>query len=331
MLRYLARRWFLLLIMLGLYLAVKYPQASDRCLSLVQTRHIAAAVLLLMSLGLPTERLWSAVRRPWPALVALAVSYGVGPVVAWLAGTLLLPLDYRAGLIVAGSVPCTLASATIWTRLAGGNEAIALFVTMLSNTLVFIFTASWLALLTGQQVSFDVGDMVLGLLLYVVAPIAIGQVMHNIGPIGKLAERGKRVISVLCRILILLIIVKSAVLARTGLTANTTSWSVENLCRVAVVCIGVHLLLLGLGYALSLRLFARSDAIAVAFACSQKTLPVGAYLIADYYGAFPLAIVPLLFFHVGQLLVDTYIAEHLFYRTPEAERPPGDFDDAMTG
>jgi len=58
--------------------------------------------------------------------------------------------------------------------------------------------------------------------------------------------------------------------------------------------------------------FDPSEQIAVAFACSQKTLPVSLYLFMTYFkDAYPLAILPLVFYHVGQLIVDTFIAEGL--------------------
>jgi sodium/bile acid cotransporter 7 len=54
----------------------------------------------------------------------------------------------------------------------------------------------------------------------------------------------------------------------------------------------------------------RAEQIAVAFAGSQKTLPVGLFLFEAYYRAdYPLAVVPLLFYHAGQLLADTVIAD----------------------
>ena len=41
-----------------------------------------------------------------------------------------LAADVRIGLILVASVPCTLSTAVLWTRLAGGNEATALLTAM---------------------------------------------------------------------------------------------------------------------------------------------------------------------------------------------------------
>jgi sodium/bile acid cotransporter 7 len=77
-----------------------------------------------------------------------------------------------------------------------------------------------------------------------------------------------------------------------------------------LVCVGTHLTALAVGLWSSKGLgFDRPNQIAVAFACSQKTLPVAIYLFDAHYQSTPLAVVPLVLYHVGQLTVDTFIAE----------------------
>ena len=69
----------------------------------------------------------------------------------------------------------------------------------------------------------------------------------------------------------------------------------------------MHLTALWLGLKLSAAFgIAWPDTIAVAFAGSQKTLMVGAY-IALAVG--PLAILPMVAYHAVQLFVDTLIAD----------------------
>ena len=60
----------------------------------------------------------------------------------------------------------------------------------------------------------------------------------------------------------------------------------------------------------------RGRQIAIAISCSQKTLPISLALFDRYFARaeptpFPLAVVPLLFYHAGQLLLDTLIAQRL--------------------
>mgnify|MGYP002132971371 CR=1 FL=1 len=79
------------------------------------------------------------------------------------------------------------------------------------------------------------------------------------------------------------------------------SWRREHQLLAAGLCVGTHVtaLLGGLWSSRALR-FDRPNQIAVAFACSQKTLPVSLFLFETYYqNDYPMAVIPLLFFHVG--------------------------------
>jgi len=79
---------------------------------------------------------------------------------------------------------------------------------------------------------------------------------------------------------------------------------------VLILCIGLHLIALSAGYWTGKWFgFDHASRVAIAFSCSQKTLPVALLLFERYYQEkYPLAIAPLLFYHVGTLLLDTLIA-----------------------
>jgi sodium/bile acid cotransporter 7 len=73
----------------------------------------------------------------------------------------------------------------------------------------------------------------------------------------------------------------------------------------------IHLIALFTGFASGRLLgFGKKESIAIAFGCSQKTLPVG-LVLARFYDAssHPLVVLPLVFYHVTQLTVDTLIAD----------------------
>src|SRR5262249_25493788 len=135
---FLARRWFLLLLGAGLALALGLPGVLKPWAERLPLRGAVALSLFLTAWGLEGSRLGGALTRRWAALGALALGYGLVPALAWAAGPLLPLPDLRLGLLVIASVPCTLASAVLWTRLAGGNDALALLIVVLSTGL------SWL-------------------------------------------------------------------------------------------------------------------------------------------------------------------------------------------
>jgi sodium/bile acid cotransporter 7 len=89
-----------------------------------------------------------------------------------------------------------------------------------------------------------------------------------------------------------------------------------------VLCVGTHVLALAAGF-FSARLIGLDgpDQVAVGFAGSQKTLPVSLYLFEAYYANFPLAVVPMAFYHVGQLIVDTFVADWIAARSKAVPEP----------
>ena len=316
----LLRHWFLAALVLGLALAGLRPDWLRPLTARVPPRGVVGLALFLMAWGLESRRLWRAFLRPLPALAAVLVSYGALPALGWLAGLLVSEPDYRTGLLVVTSVPCTLASAVLWTRMAGGSEATALLVILLTTTTSWLVTPAWLTRTTGAAVGVDAVAMMAELLMVLVVPVSVGQLARMAAPLARLADRGKRPLGVVSRLLILAILLKVAADVADRLAARTELPAPGLLLATAGLCVGLHLLalLVGLwgGQALG---FDRPSRIAVAFAGSQKTLPVALLLFETYFKeAYPLAVVPIMFYPVGQLVVDTFIAGHLARR--EADR-----------
>jgi sodium/bile acid cotransporter 7 len=307
---FLRRRWFLILLLVGVVLALLATEAVGAVLGPVPARWVVAGTLFLTAWGLESHRLWEALTRPGPALTAVAVSYGLLPALGLFTGTLFPLTDFRLGLLVAATVPCTLASAAIWTRLAGGNEATALLVTILTNSTSWLATTAWLTLTTGADVRLDPGRLMGDLILFLVLPIALGQLARGPTALRYAATRGKIALSVLARLLILLIILQAVVRAAEEVRGPRAGGSVGALAAVALACLGLHLAGLAAGLGGSRLLgFDRGSQIAVAFAGSQKSLPIGLFVLNTYFAGYALAVVPMLFYHVGQLLVDTVIAD----------------------
>jgi sodium/bile acid cotransporter 7 len=310
MARFLARRWFLLVLLGGVTLGLASPDIFLPWTAALEPRVIVGAALFLMAWTLPSRRLAQELGRPAAALWAGLLSYGLLPGAAWLLGNLVPLADYRVGILIMASVPCTLASAVLWTRLSGGNEATALFVVLLTTATSWLVTTAWLAFLT--SISVVMGEMILALLLTLVAPVALGQVSRAIPFMARAATRGRIGINAAAQLLVLAIILKAAAEVGARLRLGSSSLETGPLAAMGLLCFGLHLGVLATGYLTGSWLgFDRPTRIAVAFACSQKTLPVALVLYKDYYqDRYPLALVPLLLYHVGQLVLDTFIADH---------------------
>jgi len=313
--RFLSRSWFLLLLLLGAVLAGVVP-AWFGWAGRIDPRYVVAPAMFLMGWTLPSRSLARVLVRPGPALWAMAISYGALPAAAWAASALLPVDDFRIGLLIVSAVPCTLASAVLWTRMGHGDDATALLVVLLTTATSWLVTPAWLALTTGTVVDVNTVAMMRDLLLTLVLPVALGQVGRMPEPLARAALHHKRLLSVISQLLILVILLKAAVYLSVRLRQEKALPSGLAVAALVGTCIGLHLLALAAGL-WSSRGFGldRASQVAVAFACSQKTLPVALLVFERYFSAFPLAVVPLVIFHFGQLLVDTFIAERLKHLT----------------
>ncbi len=319
MLVFLRQRWFLCALLASVSLALALPHVVHPWTQELPPQLVVALALFLMAWTMPSRSLAGELRRPWASLWAMAISYGFLPGAAWLLG-IVAPADVKIGLLLAASVPCTLASCVLWTRLAGGNEATALL-TVLGCTLSSWFvTTFWLATTTGTQVEIPAATMMLDLALTLILPVALGQGLR-LSPAGRhFADRHKRPLGVVSQLIILAIVLKAA--AAVGLKIHDgRELKVDLLLLSGVLAFGLHLLALYVALWSSAAWgFDRPRCLAVAFAGSQKTLPISLMLFDRYFiEAFPLAVVPLLFFHVGQLLLDTFIAERMKHAAMAAE------------
>ncbi len=311
---FLARRWFLLLLSASIGLALAWPEGAHAVVRQVPDRAVVILSLFLMAWSLPIAHLLATLRRPTGALWALTISFGLLPGLAWLMQPLLPLEDLRIGLLICASVPCTLSSAVIWTRLAGGNDALAMLATVLSAATGWMATSCWLTWGTRVETPLSAQAMMGDLLLVLVVPVTLGQLARCWRLVVWWTVHYRAVNGVANQLLICVMLVKGVLTAAPAARELT----VPVLLLLFALCWGLHLagVAAGLFGGEWLRL-SRPDAIAAAIAGSQKTLPVGLYLFQTYFQAsYPLALAPLVFYHASQMVLDTLIAERLRRREP---------------
>jgi sodium/bile acid cotransporter 7 len=308
--RFVLQRWFLIALVLVLVIGIRFASALQPVAEIAVLRNcLVASVLFVMALPLEAGTMLRSLRRPGPPLLASFVNLGFLPLFAW-AVSLLLPGEIATGLLVAATTPCTLASASVWTRRAGGNDAVAIFVTVITNSLCFLITPLWLVVMTGKTVdspelSWERMSLKLGLL--VVLPMLLAQLMRIHRPLAGWSTRHKLSLGVLAQCGVLSMVLLGAI--RTGIrfredgAPSLLAWDLVTILT-AVVFVHVSMLWFGVFLAKCSR-FSREDQIAVAFAGSQKTLMVG-LLVAI---SLQVSILPMIAYHVSQLFVDTLIAD----------------------
>jgi sodium/bile acid cotransporter 7 len=286
-----------------------------------------AAILFLMSFSLETRQLQLALRTPLPVLLGAALNIVLAPTLgAVLMGMQGLP-DFRYGLLAASCVPCTMAAASVWTRKAHGNDAISLLVTLVTNTASIVTIPAWLALATAwfpiamntdpttlvkDVALLDLKQTALELVLGVLLPISAGQIARQPARLSNWALRHKSGISAVAQILILVMVWTAAVKGGFRISQTKLVISLGSVLLVWGSVIVVHLTTLYAGlYLCRVWRVSRADCIAVAFAGSQKTLPVG-LLISETLSrqaGLSFAVFPMLMYHASQLFLDTIIAD----------------------
>lgn len=310
--KFLSRQWFLLSLALLLASGLVFPTVLDPWAEAVPQGAVVAVVLFLMALPLDAHTVWQALTHPRAVILAVAINWGLLPFVAWCISPALRP-DLAQGLLIIAALPCTMASAAVWTRRAAGNDAVALLVTISTNFFCFLVTPIVLLLTTGTMVQLDWTQMMLALALQVVLPTFGAQAARRIDAVARFASANVSKLSTVGQCGILLIAWVGAVKA--GLKLSTGEVDIDALgwAVMFAAVIGLHVSMLSAGHAIG-RLIGldRADRVAVGFSGSQKTLMMGLYIAITYYDG--LAMLPMIAYHVCQLLIDTLVADWLLAR-----------------
>jgi len=315
---FLSRQWFLVTLAVLLLTGLGFPVALEPLANAVPQSAVVAVVLFVMALPLDAHTVWRALTHPRAVMLAIAINWGLLPLVAWGVSPALRP-DLAEGLLIAAALPCTLASAAVWTRRAGGNDAVALLVTISTNFFCFLVTPLWLLVTTGMMVELDWTEMGLALAMQVVLPTFAAQALRQIPAVARFAKARVAMLGTLGQCGILTIAWVGAVKAGLKFSAGEVQISALDWVVMLAAVIGIHVSMLWLGHAVGRVIgLDRADRIAVGFSGSQKTLMVGLYIAIKYYGG--LAMLPMIAYHVSQLLIDTVVADRLAARArPTAE------------
>lgn len=315
MLQQLHKQWFLV----GLALAVLAGTTAHTVLLPVAklswlTSTIVFTVIAMMAAPVPLELVRQTISRPWPAILASFVNMGVLPLMGWVMSGW-LPLDLAGGLIVATAVPSTLSSAAVMARKANGDETVSIFTTLITNIGCVVITPVWLVLLLGVQVELSLSNMIAQLCMVVLAPILMVQLFRRQSQrFCRWADQRRTGLAVGCQIGILSMVMLGAVHMADRWQAQAAATSPDSqvwgywstLVIVVVLGMLIHLAaLVGAWYAAGWTGVSLPQRKAVSFSASQKTLMIGLNLAIEC----GVNIVPMITYHVFQLLVDAIIAQ----------------------
>lgn len=233
----------------------------------------------------------------------------------WRGGGSLIPADLALGFLYLGVLPSTVQSATAYSSQAGGNVASSVIAAALVNIVGVFVSAPLFALLAGSETNVLHTDSLIRIGTTLLLPFVLGQVLQRW--FGAWVRARRDLTSAMDRSAIAI-----AVYVAFSGAVEQGIWSRIDLSAWAVMLAGCGLMLV-LGYGGSwllggsLRL-PRGDRIALLFAGAQKSIALGAPLATVLFppAAVGIVLLPLLIYHLAQMIVAAPIAARLRARSP---------------
>jgi sodium/bile acid cotransporter 7 len=317
------RYWFLIALTVVLPMGYLWPEGGIKIRQAGFIVPVLVATTLLVSgFTLDTSRLLGQIANLPVILLGLGTTYGVAPVLAYLLARLWGPeitgqgsigFQFVEAVMILAAQAGTLASAMALTSVARGNQEIALILTVLSNSLTAVLTPAILNLSVGVDVEFPLGTMVSYMALVVLLPVLLGQVLRRF--LWKTAQPILKQLKIVPQLIILVFVYTSF-----GGAAGYLLEASDLLLRFAGTCVCLHLLLLAWTYGISsLMGLPQSSRTAVVFCGSQKTLPNAIYLWDHFFASNPYGAIPMVLYHIFQLVLDTLLVPWLEPQTKPSD------------
>ncbi|MGW8573353.1 bile acid:sodium symporter family protein [Streptomyces niveus] len=257
-------------------------------------------------------------------LTVLACTFLVFPLLG-LATRGLVPFvltpELYSGLLFLCLVPSTIQSSIAFTSMARGNVPAAICAGSFSSIAGIVVTPLLAALLLGGGANGFSPDSLLRIVAQLLLPFVAGQLLRRW--VGGFLARHRALLGRVDRGSILLVVYTAFSQGMVaGIWNQVTPGRLGALFAVEVVLLAAMLTITWYG---ARRLgFDRADRVAIQFAGSKKSLAAGLPMASVLFGAeASLAVMPLMLFHMLQLLVCAVIAKRRAL-DPLPEHPPLD-------
>ncbi|CAM9474110.1 unnamed protein product [Pylaiella littoralis] len=291
--------------------AVAKPTVED--FRVIQTINVVI-IFLISGLTLKTDDIKEALGKEgrWGYLYGIVAILGITGTVGFVVAE--IPFDVKEfsyGLSVFCVVPTTLSSGVTLVMNAGGNDALALLLTVTTNLLGVVTVPFFVQLVikAGEDASIDPVSLLIKLIVTVLVPLVVGKVVREATPGAKAwVKRNKVRLSLTSSAMLIMVVWQTLSRAQSDLT----SVAFTQILAVIASGIGLHVVYLSINYTMCryvLRL-KRREFKAVVLMASQKTLPVSVVVIGFLgdLGEEGLMTIPCIVAHMSQLFIDAYIA-----------------------
>lgn len=284
--------------------------ATGTAFEVVQVLSMAAIALLFFLYGarLSTAEAIAGLTAWRVHAVILSITYLALPLIGlaiyWAD---VLPSSLSTGVLLVCLVPSTVQSAVAFTSIAGGDRALAVVSSSVSNLLGVFLTPALVALLLAADVSVG-PEEVLQILALLVAPFFLGQIARPW--IGQWMSRHDKQLKLYDRGSILFVVYMAF-----SRGSNAGIWSAIGWLDAAIMLV-VCAVVLAAAFAISIlagRLFARPQRLAVMFCGTNKSLASGLPMASVLFPGDQVALVilPLMAYHQLQLITCSIVANRL--------------------
>ena len=228
-------------------------------------------------------------------LAALAMIFTASPV---------LTQELRTGFFFLAVLPTTIATSIAYTFMTKGNVAGAVFNSSLANVAGIFITPLWVSLwMQAGGVSLPLGDLFLDISRLLLAPLLVGQILRPM--VYKQADSLKKYFSIASSLIIIFIVYAAFCNSwKEGIWEQQGIMTVLTAGGGSVIFLALVLGLVALG--IKVFRFEHQNAMAALFCAPQKTMAAGvpmANLIFEYHSGLGMILLPLMFYHLLQLLV----------------------------
>ena len=311
------RYWFLAGLILLIPVGILAPEAGLKLKDSGWVIPVFVGVMLgIAGFTMDTSSLVKQVTNFRAVVPVLLSIYIFCPAAAYVLAKLLAPEGnqyFLPAMMIMAAQAGSLASAIALTMMSGGNRELALICTLVSNGLTFLLTPFILELSIGTQVEFPVGKMMLRMVYMVLVPIAMGQLLRQY--IWDKTEPIRPFIRIVPQFIILMFVY-------TGFASGAAQLQkdADIVLRFLAACALLHVFLLCFNTFISGILgFKWPERTAMILSGSQKTLPNGIYVWSNFFSSNPYGAVPLVLYHLFQLLVDTLLVPKFEQKNPNSE------------
>ncbi|KAL9225040.1 hypothetical protein vseg_001012 [Gypsophila vaccaria] len=241
------------------------------------------------------------------------------------------PQEFVTGLAIFTCMPTSLSSGVSLTQLAGGNVALALAMTVISNLLgilVVPFTVSKFVA-AGVGISIPTKHLLKSLVMTLLIPLILGKVLREaVDGVGKFADNNRKLMSMTTAVFVSLVpwiqVSKSRSLL---LMVNPTDFlqaiglgALLHIALLAFNALAIKILSILTGGKKSI-FSNQKNAIALLLVASQKTLPVTVAVVDQLGGAMGasgLLVLPCVAAHLNQIIFDSFLVNSLLRQNQSA-------------